>query len=223
MSNRRRPARAPAAPGAAFDAETVRTLVRGKRFLAADRAALDLDEIATWDKLPATRAPPAGADRRAGAVRAAGQHRPDGAAADAAGQAPAARTCDSAEDGMPDPFDTGTPRASGVHLHWAMPDALLRGALRQRRRWRCQPPCAAAAARPLGRAAHCPCRAAAAIRSSPAGSSRPTARWPCRWRSGAKAAAPRRPPRRRAWGSRARNSPARSAARSVGRACTTQC
>src|SRR6185369_12529045 len=34
-----------------------------------------------------------------------------------------------AEDGMPEPFDPGTPRAPGVHLHWAMPDALLRGAL----------------------------------------------------------------------------------------------
>jgi hypothetical protein len=31
--------------------------------------------------------------------------------------------------GFPPPFDAGTPRESGVHLHWAMPDALLRGQL----------------------------------------------------------------------------------------------
>jgi hypothetical protein len=36
------------------------------------------------------------------------------------------------EDGMPDPFDAGKPRPAGVHLHWAMPDALLRGTLSQR-------------------------------------------------------------------------------------------
>ena len=34
------------------------------------------------------------------------------------------------EDGLPDPFDEGAPRPAGVHLHWAMPDALLRGTLR---------------------------------------------------------------------------------------------
>ena len=33
---------------------------------------------------------------------------------------------------MPVPFDPGVPRAPGVHLHWAMPDALLRGTLRRR-------------------------------------------------------------------------------------------
>src|SRR6185503_13285448 len=36
------------------------------------------------------------------------------------------------EDGMPDPFADGEPRPAGVHLHWAMPDALLRGTLDQR-------------------------------------------------------------------------------------------
>ena len=35
---------------------------------------------------------------------------------------------------MPTPFDDGAPRPAGVHLHWAMPDALLRGELRRRRR-----------------------------------------------------------------------------------------
>ena len=30
-------------------------------------------------------------------------------------------------DGDPAPFDPGAVRAAGVHLHWALPDALLRG------------------------------------------------------------------------------------------------
>ena len=88
-----------------------RASLRGKRFLAADRAALDLAEIGTWDQLPAARAPPARADRRAGAVRADGQHRDDGAAADAARRPGRRRRGQSAEDGMPDPFADGTPRA----------------------------------------------------------------------------------------------------------------
>jgi hypothetical protein len=33
---------------------------------------------------------------------------------------------------MPDPFDPGAAREAGVHLHWAMPDALLRGTLAAR-------------------------------------------------------------------------------------------
>src|SRR5215211_1808609 len=34
----------------------------------------------------------------------------------------------------PPPFETGLPRAPGVHLHWALPDALLRGSFRDPRR-----------------------------------------------------------------------------------------
>jgi hypothetical protein len=34
---------------------------------------------------------------------------------------------------MPAPFDPGAPRAPGVYLHWALPDALLRGTLEDRR------------------------------------------------------------------------------------------
>src|SRR5262249_26062948 len=39
---------------------------------------------------------------------------------------------DDPSKGMPPPFSDGTPRPAGVHLHWAMPDALLRGKLEQR-------------------------------------------------------------------------------------------
>jgi hypothetical protein len=34
----------------------------------------------------------------------------------------------------PPPFEAGSPRAAGVHLHWALPDALLRGSFRDPRR-----------------------------------------------------------------------------------------
>jgi len=34
----------------------------------------------------------------------------------------------------PPPFDPGSPRAAGVHLHWALPDSLLRGSFRDPRR-----------------------------------------------------------------------------------------
>ena len=37
-------------PRAPLDAAAVQQVLRSKRFLAADRAALDLGEIATWDK-----------------------------------------------------------------------------------------------------------------------------------------------------------------------------
>jgi hypothetical protein len=36
------------------------------------------------------------------------------------------------EEGLPDPFTGGEPRPAGVHLHWAMPDALLRGTFAER-------------------------------------------------------------------------------------------
>jgi hypothetical protein len=36
---------------------------------------------------------------------------------------------DEEPEAMPEPFDPGEDRAPGVHLHWAPPDALLRGNL----------------------------------------------------------------------------------------------
>ena len=33
-------------------------------------------------------------------------------------------------EAMPEPFDKGAPRAPGVHLHWALPDSLLSGELK---------------------------------------------------------------------------------------------
>lgn len=114
-----------------FDNETIRQVTMSKRFLAADRAKLDIAEIGSWDvhllrefrllvpidvqaltvltgdTEPMVRLP----------LLLAGPN----------GQGVA-----DPEDGMPEPFAPGLPRPHGVHLHWAMPDALLRGALTER-------------------------------------------------------------------------------------------
>ncbi len=130
MSRKRKRAAAPAAPRAAFDAEAIRTLVRGKRFLAADRAALDLGEIATWDKyLLREKRLLVPIDVQALYVPAGSTEamvRLPMLVAGASG-----KTAKNAEDGMPDPFDAGAPREAGVHMHWAMPDALLRGSFKK--------------------------------------------------------------------------------------------
>lgn len=116
-------------PRAAIEPGAVREITRSKRFLAADRAALDLAEIATWDDdllrehrllvpidLQALVVPPGGTEPMVRLpMLVAG---------------PNGQVVTEAEDGMPDPFDAGTPREPGVHLHWAMPDALLRGSFR---------------------------------------------------------------------------------------------
>ena len=110
--------------------EAIREIVRGKRFLAADRASMALAEIATWDPfllrehrllvpmdVQALWVAPGSAEPMVRLpMLLAGE---DG---DVAG---------SPEEGMPAPFAEGTPRPAGVHLHWAMPDALLRGTLEE--------------------------------------------------------------------------------------------
>jgi len=115
----------------AFSSAEARALTYGKRFLAADRAQLDIGEISTWDKyllrerrllvpvdVQALYVAPGSSEKMvrlpmllAGA-NGSGVRNP--------------------EDSMPEPIDEGTPREAGVHLHWAMPDALLRGTLAQR-------------------------------------------------------------------------------------------
>ncbi|WP_372525436.1 hypothetical protein [Piscinibacter sp.] len=123
-------ATAPAAvpPHDAAQAQQVQQVLRGKRFLAADRAGLDLAEIATWD-------PYLLRDHRLLApIDVQALYVPPGSKeafvrlpmllAGAGGEAAAVF-----EDGMPEPFAPGKPRPAGVHMHWAMPDALLRGRL----------------------------------------------------------------------------------------------
>lgn len=112
-------------------AGTVRELTYGKRFLAADRAQLDVREISTWDKyLLREHRLLVPVDVQALYVQAGSSEKMVRlpmlvAGADGHG-------VDDPEDGMPDPFTEGTPRPAGVHLHWAMPDALLRGMLATR-------------------------------------------------------------------------------------------
>jgi len=114
-------------PRAPMDVAAVQQALRSKRFLAADRAGLDLREIATWDQhllrehrllvpidVQALYVPPGSTEKMV---------RLPMLVAHVDGQ-----RIENIEDGLPDPFDEGTPREAGVHLHWAMPDALLRGA-----------------------------------------------------------------------------------------------
>lgn len=108
--------------------DAIREVIRSKRFLAADRARMDLDEIATWDQR-LLRDP-----RLLVPVDVQALYVPDGSDEPmlrlpmlvAGGDGELATV---AEDGMPEPFAEGSPRPAGVHLHWAMPDALLRGRL----------------------------------------------------------------------------------------------
>ncbi|MDQ3013583.1 MAG: hypothetical protein M3X11_23120, partial [Acidobacteriota bacterium] len=114
-----------------FDADAIREITRSKRFLAADRAQLDLGEIATWDKhllrehrllvpidVQALYVQPGSAEKMVRLPMLIAGENGKGVA--------------NAEDGMPDPFTEGKTRPAGVHLHWAMPDALLRGTLENR-------------------------------------------------------------------------------------------
>jgi citrate synthase len=122
--------RAAATPRAAADPGEIRAAIASKRFLAADRAALDLREIATWDKyllrehrllvpidVQALYVPPGSTEALVRLpLLVAG---------------PNGQAVTDPEKGMPPPFDPGSPREPGVHLHWAMPDALLRGSFGQ--------------------------------------------------------------------------------------------
>ena len=71
------------------------------------------------------------------------------------------------EDGMPDPFSEGVARPAGVHLHWAMPDALLRGTLEQRDD---------GAANRLGAAGACPTAGSCCASCAPKGREPPVVR-----------------------------------------------
>jgi hypothetical protein len=118
-------------PGIDLQPDQIREVMTSKRFLAADRAKLDVSEIATWDEfllrehrllvpidVQALYAPEGGDEPMIRLpMLVAG---PDG------------RGVADAEDGMPDPFAPGVERPPGVHLHWAMPDALLRGSVTER-------------------------------------------------------------------------------------------
>ncbi len=108
--------------------EEIRLLLRDARFLAADRAGVALADIATWDsrllresrllvpvQVEALVVPPSGGEPML--------RLPMGLAGDKG------RIATRVEDTLPPPFAPGQPRPPGVHLHWALPDALLQGTL----------------------------------------------------------------------------------------------
>jgi hypothetical protein len=105
-----------------------RELLYSKRYLAADRAKVPVSEIETWDRYLLRE------HRLLVPVDVQALYVPEGHAepmlrlpmllAGANGV-----VASTAEEGMPPLFADGQPRPGGVHLHWAMPDALLRGRL----------------------------------------------------------------------------------------------
>ncbi len=111
-----------------IDPQRLRVAIGSKRFLAASRAHASIGEIATWDpQLVRELRLLVPIDVQALYVEPGGTEamvRLPLLLADPT--APAGTDPDKA---MPDLFDEGTPRPAGVHLHWAMPDALLRGRL----------------------------------------------------------------------------------------------
>jgi hypothetical protein len=108
--------------------EQVREALYSKRFLAADRANLDVQEIATWDPYVVRE------HRLLVPVDLQALYVPAGSTEPMVRLPMLLRLDDKGdprtpENGMPEPFAPGMPREPGVHLHWAMPDALLRGRL----------------------------------------------------------------------------------------------
>lgn len=99
-----------------LDAQVLGKALLDRRWAALARSGVDLAGIATWDKLLDRRTrllvP---IDVQAFVVPAAGGEAtvPIGGGKD-----------------DPAPFTEGTPRPAGVHLHWALPDALLRAKAR---------------------------------------------------------------------------------------------
>lgn len=116
---------------AEVDPQFVSQALRSKRFLAASRASMSVEEIATWDRhLVRELRLLVPIDVQALAVEPGSTEEMVRLPMLLAGTTNAdARTLDNA---MPGPFADGEPRPAGVHLHWAMPDALLRGRLETR-------------------------------------------------------------------------------------------
>jgi hypothetical protein len=122
-----------------YDPEALRKLALTQEFSVQSRVDVAPEVIATWDgdllreprvcvpiDVQALVVPPGAAAGTEGVVLV-GPLSPGSGAGElggglAVGDAHATVT-------GPDPFASPTPRPPGVHLHWAMPDALLRGAL----------------------------------------------------------------------------------------------
>jgi hypothetical protein len=97
-----------------LDAKVLQKAVYSSRFAALARADVDLDTFKTWDRhLARNKRILVPVDVQAFVVPAQGAE---------------ATVAVGAIRGDPEPFDAGGVRPAGVHLHWAMPDALLHGA-----------------------------------------------------------------------------------------------
>jgi hypothetical protein len=111
---------------AGYDPDLVARVMTAARYAALVRTGLEVDEIATWD---------------AGILRDArllvpidlqALYVPAGAGAgEPMVRLPSYLRVGEGEAPLPPPFAAGTPRPPGVHLHWALPDALLRGRMRE--------------------------------------------------------------------------------------------
>ena len=111
-----------------LDPAALSEILQSKRFLTLNLAAADPVEIATWDDL-LLRDP-----RLLVPIDVQALYVPAGSK-ETMLRLPLMLAGDGVQDptdGMPAPFAPGTPRPGGVHLHWAMPDALLRGRLEER-------------------------------------------------------------------------------------------
>jgi hypothetical protein len=116
---------------ASIDPGTIREVTRSKRFLAADRADISINDITTWDPyLLRDHRLLVPIDVQALYIEAGSTEKMVRLPMLVAG--PGGKVVADPEDGLPDPFVEGEVRPAGVHLHWAMPDALLRGALTDR-------------------------------------------------------------------------------------------
>lgn len=111
-----------------FPPEVLSTVLQSKRFLVLNRAGIDLEEIVTWDDLLLRDM------RLLVPIDVQALYVPAGSTEPMV-RLPMLLSGDGVDDpadGMPPLFDSGTPRPAGVHLHWAVPDALLRGRLEER-------------------------------------------------------------------------------------------
>jgi hypothetical protein len=111
-----------------FDPKQLSEILQSERFHVLDRAGADLDEIITWDdQLLRDARLLVPVDLQALFVASDGS--------ELMVRLPMLHAGPGVEDpaaGMPPIFDPGKRRPAGVHLHWAMPDALLRGRLEER-------------------------------------------------------------------------------------------
>jgi hypothetical protein len=111
---------------AGYDPELVAAMMTAARYSALVRTGLEVDEIATWDPGVLRDA------RLLVPVDLQALYVPVGTEpGEPMVRLPSYLRVGEGEAPLPPPFAAGTPRPPGVHLHWALPDALLRGRLRE--------------------------------------------------------------------------------------------